>query len=99
LLPYTTLFRSSARGNHNLKYGFSFIRLWNFAYSSRGGNGTGVFSGSFTPPGGGAAISGAAGALLRFLTNHPLRATRYADYPNITKRYVRYNVYRGALQA
>src|SRR3989442_2080089 len=88
----------SARGNHNLKYGFSFIRLWNFAYSSRGGNGTGVFSGSFTPPGGGAAISGAAGALLRFLTNHPLRATRYADYLNIHKRYVRDNVYGGHFQ-
>ncbi len=88
----------SARGNHNLKYGFSFIRLWNFAYSSRGGNGTGVFGGSYTPPGGGAAISGAAGALLRFLTNHPLRATRYADYPNIQKRYVRDNVYGGYFQ-
>src|SRR6266850_4148403 len=88
----------STRGNHNLKYGFSFVRLWNFAYSSRGGNGTGVFSGSFTPPGGGAAISGAAGALLRFLTNHPLRATRYADYPNINKRYVRDNVIGGYFQ-
>src|SRR5207247_11198502 len=53
----------SARGNHNLKYGFSFIRLCNFAYSSRGGNGTGVFGGSYPPPAGGAAISGAAGAL------------------------------------
>ncbi len=88
----------STRGNHNLKYGFSFVRLWNFAYSSRGGNGTGVFSGSFTSPGGGAAISGAAGALLRFLTNHPLRATRYADYPNINKRYVRDNVIGGYFQ-
>jgi hypothetical protein len=82
----------SARGNHNFKYGFSFIRLWNFAYNSRGGNGGGSFGGSYTPPGGGPAIAGAAGALLRFLTNHPLRATRYADYPNIQKRYVRDNV-------
>src|SRR3989441_2528103 len=88
----------SARGNHNLKYGLSVIRQWNFAYSSRGGNGTGVFSGAFTPPGGGAALSCAAGALLRFLTNHPLRATRYADYPNIQKRYVRDNVIGGYFQ-
>src|SRR5207245_1257162 len=44
------------------------------------------------------AISGAAGALLRFLTNHPLRATRYADYPNINKRYVRDNVIGGYFQ-
>jgi hypothetical protein len=84
------------RGNHGLKFGFSFLALHNDVIAINGINGNATFTSSRVTPQVSAActqangaINASCGSLVDFLTNQPRTAAPPADLAKSNKHYLR----------
>jgi hypothetical protein len=93
------------RGNHGLKFGFSFLALHNDIIAINGINGNATFTSSLqTPqvkadcarPQGG--FDASCGSLINFLTNQPRTSAPPADLAKSNKHYLRDKVFGGYIQ-
>jgi hypothetical protein len=93
------------RGNHGLKFGFSYLPLQNNIVAINGINGNATFTSSLATPEvraactqSNGAINASCGSLVNFLTNQPRTAAPPADLAKSNKHYLRDQVIGAYIQ-